>query len=142
MKIEIKKLSENATLPTQGSKYAAGYDLYAAEEGVVLSECRLLIKTNISVSIPEGYYGRIAPRSGLAYKSGLDVMAGVIDADYRGDIGVILYNTDVKDFEFKKGDRIAQLIIEKCHNVEWQEVDELEDSVRSDGGFGSTGVSK
>jgi len=142
MKIEIKKLSENATLPTQGSKYAAGYDLYAAEEGVVLSECRLLIKTNISVSIPEGYYGRIAPRSGLAYKSGLDVIAGVIDADYRGDIGVILYNTDVKDFEFKKGDRIAQLIIEKCHNVEWQEVDELEDSVRSDGGFGSTGVSK
>ena len=142
MKIEIKKLSENATLPTQGSKYAAGYDLYAAEEGVVLSECRLLIKTNISVSIPEGYYGRIAPRSGLAYKSGIDVMAGVIDADYRGDIGVILYNTDVKDFEFKKGDRIAQLIIEKCHNAEWQEVSELEDSVRSDGGFGSTGVSK
>ena len=142
MKIEIKKLSENATLPTQGSKYAAGYDLYAAEEGVVLSECRLLIKTNISVSIPEGYYGRIAPRSGLAYKSGLDVMAGVIDADYRGDIGVILYNTDVKDFEFKKGDRIAQLIIEKRHNVEWQEVSELADSVRSDGGFGSTGVSK
>lgn len=142
MKIEIKKLSENATLPTQGSEYAAGYDLYAAEQGVVPSECRLLIKTNISVSIPDGYYGRIAPRSGLAYKSGIDVMAGVIDADYRGDIGVILYNTDVKDFEFQKGDRIAQLIIEKCHKVEWQEVSELEDSVRSEGGFGSTGVSK
>tara|TARA_Y100000004_G_C8812824_1_gene368489 strand:+ start:46 stop:477 length:432 start_codon:yes stop_codon:yes gene_type:complete len=142
MKIEIKKLSENATLPTQGSEYAAGYDLYAAEQGVVPSECRLLIKTNISISIPDGYYGRIAPRSGLAYKSGIDVMAGVIDADYRGDIGVILYNTDVKDFEFQKGDRIAQLIIEKCHKAEWQEVSELEDSVRSDGGFGSTGVSK
>ncbi len=68
-------------------------------------------------------------------------MGGVIDADYRGDIGVILYNTDVKDFEFKKGDRIAQLIIEKCHKVEWQEVSKLEDSVRLDKGFGSTGVS-
>lgn len=142
MKIEIKKLSKNAVVPTQGSEYAAGYDLYAAEEGVVLAECRLLVKTNIAVSIPEGYYGRIAPRSGLAYKSGIDILAGVIDADYRGDIGVILYNTDIKDFEFKKGDRIAQLIIEKCHNVEWQEVNELEDSVRSDGGFGSTGVNK
>ena len=141
MKIEVKKLSENATLPVQGSEHAAGYDLYASEEGIVLSECRLLIKTNISISIPDGYYGRIAPRSGLAYKSGIDVMAGVIDADYRGDIGVILYNTDVKDFEFKKGDRIAQLIIEKCHKVEWQEVSKLEDSVRLDRGFGSTGVS-
>ena len=141
MKIEVKKLSENATLPVQGSEHAAGYDLYASEEGIVLSECRLLIKTNISISIPDGYYGRIAPRSGLAYKSGIDVMDGVIDADYRGDIGVILYNTDVKDFEFKKGDRIAQLIIEKCHKVEWQEVSKLEDSVRLDRGFGSTGVS-
>ena len=81
MKIEVKKLSENATLPVQGSEHAAGYDLYASEEGVVLSECRLLIKTNISISIPDGYYGRIAPRSGLAYKSGIDVMAGVIDAN-------------------------------------------------------------
>ena len=104
MQIEIKKLSENATLPTQGSYYAAGYDLYAAEKGIVHSECRLLIKTNISVSIPDGYYGRIAPRSGLAYKNGIDVMAGVIDSDYRGDIGVILYNTDIADFEFQKGD--------------------------------------
>jgi len=142
MEIQVKKLSERAIIPTQGSEYAAGYDLYAAEEGFVAAECRLLVKTNISVSIPKGYYGRIAPRSGLAYKSGIDIMAGVIDSDYRGDVGVILYNTDVKDFEFKKGDRIAQLIIEKCYNVEWQEVFELEDSVRSDGGFGSTGVSK
>lgn len=142
MQIEIKKLSENATLPTQGSYYAAGYDLYAAEKGIVHSECRLLIKTNISVSIPDGYYGRIAPRSGLAYKNGIDVMAGVIDSDYRGDIGVILYNTDIADFEFQKGDRIAQLIIEKCHKVEWKETEELEDSVRSAGGFGSTGVKK
>jgi len=141
MKIQIKKLSENALIPTQGSNYAAGYDLYAAESGQVESECRRLIKTNIAISIPEGYYGRIAPRSGLAYKNGIDVMAGVIDADYRGDVGVILYNTDIEDFEFKKGDRIAQIIIEKCYKAEWQEVQDLKDSVRSDGGFGSTGVS-
>ena len=92
------------------------------------------------MSIPAGCYGRIAPRSGLAYKSGIDVMAGVIDADYRGDIGVILYNTDVKDFEFKKGDRIAQLIIEKCYTTEWKEVEELHSSVRLGNGFGSTGL--
>jgi len=141
MKIQIKKLSENALIPTQGSNYAAGYDLYAAESGQVEPECRRLIKTNIAISIPEGYYGRIAPRSGLAYKNGIDVMAGVIDADYRGDVGVILYNTDIEDFEFEKGDRIAQIIIEKCYKAEWQEVQDLKDSVRSDGGFGSTGVS-
>tara|TARA_A100001515_G_scaffold141376_1_gene138297 strand:+ start:214 stop:636 length:423 start_codon:yes stop_codon:yes gene_type:complete len=140
MQIEIKKLSKDAVIPTKGSQYAAGYDLYAAEDGVVPESCRLLIKTNISVSIPAGCYGRIAPRSGLAYKSGIDVMAGVIDADYRGDIGVILYNTDVKDFEFKKGDRIAQLIIEKCYTTEWKEVEELHPSVRLGNGFGSTGL--
>lgn len=140
MQIEIKKLSKDAIIPTKGSEHAAGYDLYAAEDGVVIESCRLLIKTNISVSIPAGCYGRIAPRSGLAYKSGIDVMAGVIDADYRGDIGVILYNTDVKDFEFKKGDRIAQLIIEKCYTTEWKEVEELHSSVRLGNGFGSTGL--
>jgi dUTP pyrophosphatase len=139
MKIQISKLTEKAKIPTQGSIYAAGYDLYAAEEGIINSFSRKLIKTNIAVSIPQGYYGRIAPRSGLAYKNGIDVLAGVIDADYRGDIGVILFNSDKKDFIVKEGDRIAQLIIEKCHSVEWGEVAKLEDSVRSDGGFGSTG---
>src|SRR6056300_774589 len=125
MKIQIKKLSENALIPTQGSNYAAGYDLYAAESGQVESECRRLIKTNIAISIPEGYYGRIAPRSGLAYKNGIDVMAGVIDADYRGDIGVILYNTGDRPFHFQEKDRIAQLIIEKYHSIIWQEEQEL-----------------
>jgi len=140
MQIKIKKTSKDAIIPTQGSDYAAGYDLYSSEEGSIPAECRLLIKTNISICIPEGYYGRIAPRSGLAYKNGIDVMAGVIDSDYRGDVGVILYNTDIKEFEFRKGDRIAQLIIEKCHKIEWDEVDNLESTVRSNEGFGSTGI--
>ena len=140
MKIQISKLSDKGAIPTQGSQYAAGYDLYSAEECMINSCSRKLIKTNIAVSIPNGYYGRIAPRSGLAYKNGIDVLAGVIDSDYRGDIGVILFNTDKKHFVVREGDRIAQLIIEKCHSVEWEQTDKLEDSVRLEGGFGSTGV--
>ena len=138
---QIKKLSDQAKIPTQGSKYAAGYDLYAAEEVLVNTMGRKLVKTNISISIPEGYYGRIAPRSGLAYKNGIDVLAGVIDSDYRGDIGVILFNSDHNlDFPVNVGDRIAQIIIEKCHSVNWETVENLEASVRSEKGFGSSGV--
>lgn len=141
MNIQIKKLSDKAKIPSQASKSAAGYDLYAAEEVLVNTLGRKLVKTNISISIPEGYYGRIAPRSGLAYKNGIDVLAGVIDSDYRGDIGVILFNTDHNlDFEVNVGDRIAQIIIEKCHSVNWETVETLDSTVRSEGGFGSSGV--
>lgn len=141
MNIQIKKLSDKAKIPSQASKSAAGYDLYAAEEVLVNTMGRKLVKTNISISIPEGYYGRIAPRSGLAYKNGIDVLAGVIDSDYRGDIGVILFNTDHNlDFEVNVGDRIAQIIIEKCHSVNWETVETLDSTVRSEGGFGSSGV--
>jgi dUTP pyrophosphatase len=139
--IPIKKLSDKATIPSQGSTEAAGYDLYAAENAVVYSLSRALIKTNISIAIPEGYYGRIAPRSGLAYKNGIDVLAGVIDSDYRGDIGVILFNTSTtNEFQVKAGDRIAQIIIEKCHNVHWDLEESLDQTNREQKGFGSTGV--
>lgn len=139
--IPIKKLSDKATIPSQGSAEAAGYDLYAAENAVVYSLSRALIKTNISIAIPEGYYGRIAPRSGLAYKNGIDVLAGVIDSDYRGDIGVILFNTSTtNEFQVKAGDRIAQIIIEKCHNVHWDLEESLDQTNREQKGFGSTGV--
>lgn len=139
--IPIKKLSDKAIIPTQGTSEAAGYDLYAAEDSVVYSMSRTLVKTNISIAIPEGYYGRIAPRSGLAFKYGIDVLAGVIDSDYRGDIGVILFNTSTNtEFKVKAGDRIAQIIIEKCHNVHWDIENELSDSDRKIAGFGSTGV--
>ena len=139
--IPIKKLSDKAIIPTQGTSEAAGYDLYAAEDSVVYSMSRTLVKTNISIAIPEGYYGRIAPRSGLAFKYGIDVLAGVIDSDYRGDIGVILFNTSTNtEFKVKAGDRIAQIIIEKCHNVHWDIENELTDSNRQNNGFGSTGV--
>lgn len=141
LNIEIKKLSENAIIPTQGTIYAAGYDLFAAEDAIVVCGSRKLIKTNISMAIPSGYYGRIAPRSGLAYKNGIDVLAGVIDSDYRGDIGVILYNTDKKlDFGVRKGDRIAQIIFETCYPATFSQKSILTDTVRQAGGFGSTGV--
>ena len=140
LQINVKKLSENATIPTQGTSFAAGYDLYAAEDAVVACGTRKLIKTNISMEITPGYYGRIAPRSGLAYKNGIDVLAGVIDSDYRGDIGVILYNTDKNiDFSVKKGDRIAQIIFEACYTITLNNVDNLDNTLRQAGGFGSTG---
>ena len=141
LEINVKKLSENATIPTQGTKFAAGYDLYAAEDEVVVCGTRKLIKTNISMEITPGYYGRIAPRSGLAYKSGIDVLAGVIDSDYRGDIGVILYNTDKNiDFEIKKGDRIAQIIFEACYSATLNTVENLDNTLSQGGGYGATGV--
>jgi len=141
LQINIKRLSENATIPTQGTSFAAGYDLYAAEDATIVCGTRKLVKTNISMEITPGYYGRIAPRSGLAYKSGIDVLAGVIDSDYRGDIGVILYNTDKNiDFVVKKGDRIAQIIFEACYTATLNNVENLDNTLRQGGGFGSTGV--
>jgi dUTP pyrophosphatase len=132
-------LSENAKAPTKGSKYAAGHDLYSAKDLVIPARGRALVPTDISISVPVGTYGRVAPRSGLAFKHGIDTMAGVIDADYRGAVGVILANLSDADFEVKIGDRIAQLIVEKIAMPEVVVVEKLGESVRGAGGFGSTG---
>jgi len=144
MEIKIKKLSDKAILPTQATPNDAGYDLYATEAARLFPGQRQLFKTNIAIAIPEGYYGRIADRSGNAFKLGIHVMGGVIDSAYRGDIGVILLNTNEEDLyntvEIKEGQKIAQLIIEKCHQVEWWEVADLDETVRGEGGFGSTGT--
>lgn len=140
MDIHIKLLSENGKIPVQATECSAGYDLFSAENVIVAKQERKLIKTNISMSIPIGFYGRIAPRSGLAYKHGIDIMAGVIDADYRGDIGVILYNSDKNnDFEIKIGDKIAQIIIEKCHGIYWVKSESLRDTSRGEKGYGHSG---
>ncbi|KAL5708946.1 dUTP diphosphatase [Ranunculus cassubicifolius] len=138
--LKVKKLSEKAILPTRGSLYSAGYDLSSASEAKVPARGKALIPTDLSIAIPEGTYARIAPRSGLAWKHSIDVGAGVIDADYRGPVGVILFNHSDVDFEIKQGDRIAQLIIEKIMTPEVFEVEDLEETVRGAGGFGSTGV--
>jgi dUTP pyrophosphatase len=139
LKLEVKRLTPAATVPTKGSEEAAGFDLYASENSFILSGRRKIISTGISVKIPKGYYGRMAPRSGLAAKNGIDVLAGVIDSDYRGELKVILYNTEYKTFQVHAGDRIAQLIIEKIAHPVIEEVNELDRTERGAGGFGSTG---
>ncbi len=136
----VKKLSNNAILPTRGSVLSAGLDLYSAVDIIVPSKGKAIAVTDISISIPDGYYGRVAPRSGLAAKHFIDVGAGVIDQDYRGNVGVVLFNFSDKDFEVKKGDRIAQLILEKILICEVRLVDDLENTSRGNGGFGSTGI--
>ena len=139
MNIQIKKLHDHAYVPSRNSSADAGYDLYAIGHDVIKSGEIKLVNIGISVAIPHGYYGRIAPRSGLALNHGIAVLAGVVDSGYRGEVGVVLQNLSDEDFPFKKGDRVAQLILEQCNTIGWVELDELEDSVRSDGGFGSTG---
>ncbi|KAJ7958044.1 deoxyuridine 5'-triphosphate nucleotidohydrolase-like [Quillaja saponaria] len=138
--LRVKKLSELTVLPSRASPLSAGYDLSSAAETKVPARGKALIPTDLSISIPEGTYARIAPRSGLAWKYSIDVGAGVIDADYRGSIGVILFNHSDVDFEVKMGDRIAQLIIEKIMTPDVLEVEDLDSTVRGGGGFGSTGV--
>jgi dUTP pyrophosphatase len=138
--MKIKLTDFNAQIPTKGSEHSAGYDLYSCYNALIYPQERMLIKTGIVLEIPEGHYGRIAPRSGLALKNGIDVMAGVIDSDYRGEVGVILYNTDKNiPFHVKIGDRIAQLIIEKYYTFDIQKVETLNLSERGSNGFGSTG---
>ncbi|EPS28080.1 Deoxyuridine 5'-triphosphate nucleotidohydrolase [Penicillium oxalicum] len=136
----IKKLVPSAKAPTRGSAFAAGYDMYAAKETVVPAKGKALVDTGIAMAVPEGTYGRVAPRSGLASKHFIDTGAGVIDADYRGEVKVLLFNHSDVDFPVKEGDRVAQLVLEKIYTPEVAVVEELEASVRGAGGFGSTGV--
>ncbi|OAF68127.1 hypothetical protein A3Q56_04131 [Intoshia linei] len=122
-RILFSKLSQHAKQPTQGSKLSAGFDLYSAEKCIVKAKSRQLIKTDISLEIPPGHYGRVAPRSGLAVRNFIDVGAGVVDSDYRGNLSILLFNFSETDFEVKIGDRIAQLIIEKILICEMVEVE-------------------
>ncbi|KAF1951928.1 dUTP diphosphatase [Byssothecium circinans] len=137
--LQVQLLSDKAKAPTKGSAFAAGHDLYSARDVVIPARGRARVDTDISIAVPAGTYGRVAPRSGLAAKHGIDTMAGVIDADYRGQVGVILANLSEEDFEVKVGDRIAQLIVEKIAMPDVVVVTKLEESVRGAGGFGSTG---
>ena len=138
----VKRIHEKAVLPCRKSPLAAGYDLSSCEAKIIPSGGTVLVKTGLQIACPPGTYGRIAPRSGLAYKYSIDVGAGVVDADYRGEVGVILFNFGKEDFEVKEGDRIAQLVLEKIELAEVAEVTDLDETVRGAGGFGSTGVSE
>jgi len=145
MRVGFKKLHPDAQVPTYGSKQAAGADLYAVVDGVQTIEPgeRALIKTGIALELPAGLEAQIRPRSGLAFKNGITVLnaPGTIDADYRGDVGVILLNTSNVPFDVKTGDRIAQMVIAAYVPVAFHEKIELRGSDRGAGGFGSTGVS-
>jgi len=159
VEIKINKLHKSAILPTRANDSDAGYDLYAIQDMIIGPMEKAIVPTGMSIEIPKGYYGRIAPRSGLAVKNSIDVLAGVIDSGYRGEIGVVLINLNLPEILFKKdrktsayesafgsrskfsiskGDRVAQLIIEKCHDIRWVESG-LSDSDRGDGGYGSSG---
>ena len=139
----IKPLTETAKIPTLGSENAAGYDLYAdtpEDDIIVPTKGKAIIPTGLSMSLPLNYYGRIAPRSGLAWKKFIDVGAGVIDRDYRGLVGVVLFNFSDEDFIVKHGDRIAQMILTSYVTPVPTITDTLPDTDRGSGGYGSTGV--
>ncbi|OFY86747.1 MAG: deoxyuridine 5'-triphosphate nucleotidohydrolase [Bacteroidetes bacterium RIFCSPLOWO2_12_FULL_31_6] len=142
MKIKIVNKS-NHPLPEYGTLASAGVDLRAnLSESIILKPLeRILVKTGLFIELPIGYEAQVRPRSGLAYKNGVTVLntPGTIDADYRGEVGVILVNISNKDFTIENGERIAQLVIAKHEQAEWQLVEELEETERGEGGFGSTG---
>ena len=141
LQVLAKRLRPEAILPVRGSASAAGYDLYSAEECVIPAGGRYAVPTALALAIPEGCYGRIAPRSGLAAKHGIDVLAGVVDSDYRGEVYALLQNLGPKDFHVKHGDRVCQIIVEFVAPTTLQEAAELPKTLRGTAGFGSTGVS-
>ena len=140
--LKVQKLSNNAALPKRSTDGAAGYDLCASQGCTRPAGGKGLLKTGLAISFPVGLYARIAPRSGLALKKFIDVGAGVVDADYRGEVGMVLFNHGDQDFQVKMGDRIAQLILENIDTPPVEEVQDLDNTVRGSGGFGSTGVVK
>lgn len=142
--VEVKIINtSNNDMPSYSTIHSAGMDLRAfIETPVVLKPLeRKLIKTGLFIELPEGYEAQIRPRSGLALKSGLTVLntPGTIDADYRGEIGIILINLSNEDFEIHSGDRICQMVVAKHETVQWRPVVELKESDRGAGGFGHTG---
>ena len=139
--LKVKKLSPNATLPVRASPGAAGYDLFSSEDCVIEPRTRKVVKTDLSMAIPPRHYGRVAPRSGLSFKFGIDIAAGVIDCDYRGPLGIVMVNNGPNSFQVKTGDRVAQMLLERVSTPEVEEVDELDDTARGTSGFGSTGTS-
>lgn len=148
MKLQIKKLVEHAFIPTYGSEYAAGLDICSCVEMVVPAHSRALISTGLAImwlgnenENEKEYYMRIAPRSGLSVKNSIDIGAGVIDWDYRGEVKICLCNNSENDFLIKPGDRIAQMILERINRFETiEQVDLLDTTTRGSGGFGSTGI--
>jgi dUTP pyrophosphatase len=135
----FKRLHPEARLPSRGSARAAGLDLCAIERVTLAPGARAAVRTGLAVAIPEGFYGRVAPRSGLAVRHGIDVLAGVIDSDYRGEILCALVNHGTEAFEIEPGAHVAQLVVESIATPEPAWAEDLEETERGAGGFGSTG---
>ncbi|MFH2033114.1 MAG: dUTP diphosphatase [Candidatus Margulisiibacteriota bacterium] len=146
IKVQVKRLPhhENLPLPRYMSDHAAGMDLYAAvnDDTIIGPGAWKLVPTGIAIALPPGYEAQVRPRSGLALKQGVSVLntPGTIDADYRGEVGVILVNHNQEDLVVKRGDRIAQMVIKEFVRIEFDDVDELVETDRGAGGFGHTGV--
>jgi len=144
-RVQVKRLdgAQDLKLPVRASKQAAGVDLHAAIETSLTLEPgqRALVPTGIAVALPDGYEGQVRPRSGLAVRDGIALVnaPGTIDADYRGEIKVIMINLGSEPVTFKRGDRVAQLVVQRLPNIEWEAVDELSATTRGAGGFGHTG---
>ena len=137
--MNVKLLSPDAILPKRASGYAAGYDLFSPISGTIEARGRLLIPLDIAIELPEYTFGHILPRSGLAVKHGIQVGAGVVDEDYRGNLGVLLFNFSDVPFVFNKGDRIAQMVIKPYIHCPVIKKDSLNETERGQSGFGSTG---
>ena len=136
--LRFKQLDPRAVLPRRGSALAAGLDVCSIEDVELQPKQRATVRTGLAVAIPPGFYGRVAPRSGLAAKNGLDVLAGVIDSDYRGEIGCVLYNTGDEVIALPAGSKICQLVVEQIITPEAAWVMDLDETARGAAGFGST----
>jgi len=139
VKVKVKKLHPDAKIPTLGTEYAAGFDLYTVETVTLQPGERHAFATGISIEVPEGLVTLFWDRSGMGFK-GVHRFAGVIDSDYRGELKVILFNSTKEPFTIEKGDRIAQAIIQDYYTPDFEELTELSDTQRGEGGFGSTGM--
>ena len=139
MKIKILKINSEAIIPNYANKNDAGLDLYSAEDFVLKPGERRAFKTGVKMEIPEGYVGLVWDKSGLAVNDGIKTMAGVVDAGYRGEIKIVLINLSNQNFEIKKGQKIAQMLIQKIEHPEIEIVEFLSESGRGESGFGSTG---
>ena len=137
--LRFKQLDSRAVLPKRGSALAAGLDVCSIEDLEIEPKRRVMARTGLAVAIPQGFYGRVAPRSGLAAKNGLDVLAGVIDSDYRGEVCCLLYNTGDETISLPAGSKICQLIVEQIITPEAEWATDLDETARGAGGFGSTG---
>ena len=143
VKVKVKRLDPGLPLPRFAHPGDAGVDLYSTVDLVIKPGMRQIVPTGISISLPRGWAAFVQPRSGLAAKYGITIVntPGLIDSGYRGEIKVILLNTDRENsFEIKRGDKIAQMVVQQVAEVEWEEVDELDPTSRGTGGFGSTGI--